>query len=408
MGKLLSIALAVGLVCALSIAHPHAAQNPRSSANKFDGVVRQSPVAGLREAYLPAIFPSSHAANLLQLTDGTLLCFWFSGTWEGESGVAIVMSRLRPGSDHWSKPTVVDQQSGKSFQNPVGFEASRTELWLLHSSQDAGAGEANAHVEWLKSHDNGRTWSARTTLFDAPGAFTRHPLVVLSKESWLLPMYFSSSRQTANGIESNYSVTQITTDGGRTWTQCDMPGTGGLIQPSVLKLKSGEYVAFFRSRSADFIYRSTSSNGCAWSEPQKTILPNNNSSIQAVALQNGDIVMAFNNTRAHIVAGKPLNAARKPLTVAISPDGGIAWPWARDIEVGRPGVGEDGRLAKDTEREEYSYPSILQRHDGTLALAFTYRRATIKCAAFDEDWIKSGTTVGIYKPTGKINARGAP
>ncbi len=389
----------MGLGYSQSLSHPPAALTSNESINNFDGVVRQSSVAGLREAYLPAIFPSSHAANLLQLNDGTLLCFWFSGTWEGESGVAIVMSRLRAGSDRWSKPAVVDQQTGKSFQNPVGFEESRTELWLLHSSQDAGAGEANAQVEWVKSHDNGSTWSARTTLFDAPGAFTRHPLVRMSKDRWLLPMYFSSSRQTPNGVESNYSITQITTDEGRTWKQCDMPGTGGLIQPSVVKLKSGEYTAFFRSRSADAIYRSDSSDGCAWSEPQKTILPNNNSSIHAIALQNGDVVMAFNNAQ---------NTSRKPLTVALSQDGGITWPWARDIEAGRTGIGEDGHLPKDIEREEYSYPAILQRHDGTLALAFTYRRATIKYVAFNEDWIKNGTTVGIYKPAGKVNATHVP
>src|SRR5437016_3503943 len=72
------------------------------------GRLRLSAIAGLNEAYLVPIFPSAHAANLLELKNGDLLCTWFSGTWEGNSDVAIVVSRLAAGSGQWTEPKVVD------------------------------------------------------------------------------------------------------------------------------------------------------------------------------------------------------------------------------------------------------------------------------------------------------------
>src|SRR5271170_2732245 len=69
-----------------------------------DGRIRPSALTGVEEAYLTPIFASSHAANLLKLKNGDLLCVWFSGTWEGESDVAILMARLPKGATQWSLP----------------------------------------------------------------------------------------------------------------------------------------------------------------------------------------------------------------------------------------------------------------------------------------------------------------
>ncbi len=45
---------------------------------RSDGRIRMNSQLGYKEAYLPILFPSSHAANLLQLKNGDLLCVWFS------------------------------------------------------------------------------------------------------------------------------------------------------------------------------------------------------------------------------------------------------------------------------------------------------------------------------------------
>jgi predicted neuraminidase len=169
------------------------------------------------------------------------------------------------------------------------------------------------------------------------------------------------------------------------------------VQPSVVKLNDHQYVAFFRSRFADFIYKSTSSDGCTWTPPVATKLPNNNSSIQAVLLKNGHIAIAFNNVGLVMQKGKPKAGPRKPLSVAISEDGGNTWPWVRDVETGRPGVGESEGLPDAPGREEYSYPAILQTGSGSIIVAYTWRRETMKVVEISEFWVHDGSTQGQFK-----------
>lgn len=340
-------------------------------------------------AYLEPIDPSAHAPNLLRLKSGDLLCVWFSGSWEGESDVAIVMSRLPKGKAQWTKPVRIDHHEGESYQNPVLFEAPGGELWLIHTTQEAGKGQANARVLVTKSKDSGKTWTQAAKLFDEPGAFVRQAMLVMPNGNWMLPMYFTPGVGITKGAETNYSVVKISADKGVHWKDCLVPESNGYVQPDVIQLKSGKYVAFFRSRFADFIYKSTSDDGCAWTPPLKTALPNNNSSIQVTKLSNGHLVLAFNNVVSVVVKGKPQAGPRKPLSVALSEDEGGTWGWIRDLETGiAPGTAPVPANSKEPGREEFSYPSVVQGSDGKITVAYTYRRATIKTVQFEEAWIK--------------------
>lgn len=351
-----------------------------------DGRLRPAKQRGLDEAYLPVIAPSSHAANLIALKNGDLLCFWFTGTWEGESGVGIAVSRLARGSQQWTRPVLVDSKPGFSYQNPVPFQAPDGTMWLFHTQQPAGQGESDARVLMLQSTDDGKTWSAPKILFNEPGAFTRDPVVVMPDGGWLLPMYYSPKKP-----EGNRAAMKISHDRGRTWTECAVPESGGYVQPSVVRLPGNRYVALLRSRRADWIYQSTSSDGCHWTPPHRTSLPNNNASIQAVLLRDSRIVLAFNDSPPVVIDGKSTAGPRKPVTLAMSDDGGKTWRWKRDLETGRPGATAALEKEKEPGREEYSYPSVIQDPDGDIDVAFTYRRETVKFVRLPESWIESGT-----------------
>jgi predicted neuraminidase len=372
---------------------------------QYDGIIRPSPLQGAQEAYLSAPFPSSHGANFLFLKNGELLCFWFSGEWEGDSDVGIMVSRLAKGSGQWSKPRLIDHERGKSYQNPVAFQAPGGRIWLLHTSQDAGQGQSNANVLLVTSDDNGHAWNGPAPLFMQPGSFVRQPLVLTARNEWLLPMYYTPSKGIINGAESNYSVTKISSDSGKSWKECRIPNSNGAVHPNVLQLGEASFVAFFRSRFADWIYKSTSDDGCNWTAPAATQLPNNNSSIQATLLRNGRLLIAFNNNNAVSSAGKAQAALRKPLSVAISEDGGKTWPWIRDVETGDAGItGVVGDPLDKSEHvkgsaayDEYSYPTVVQGPDGRIHIAFTYRRERIKYMSFNEEWIRQGTTTGRFK-----------
>jgi predicted neuraminidase len=210
-------------------------------------------------------------------------------------------------------------------------------------------------------------------------------------------MTYVTSKGIGAGAETNYSVVKLSSDDGKMWKECEIPESFGKVQPTVVKSSDGGLIAFFRSRSADWIYKSISRDGCNWSTPEKTVLPNNNSSVQAFRLSNGHIVIAFNNSQNSVEDGKKIAASRKPLTVAISEDDGRTWKHARDLETGRPGFGQVERNVKAPGREEYSYPSILQTKDGVIHVAYTFRRQTIKVLSFREDWLRKGKTEGVFK-----------
>jgi len=390
------------LVCALSSVAFLEAQktSPLPAADavtQFDGKFRASSAKGFEEAYLEKLFGTSHAANLVRLDNGDLLCFWFSGTWEGESNVAIVMSRLPKGSEQWSRTVEIDHQEGRSFQNPVAFQVADGRLWLLHISQPARQGQANAEVLYLKSDDAGQTWTNPRPLFTEPGSFIRHPPVLISKNNWLLPMYYTPSRSIIDGAESHYSAVRITSDAGKSWRECGVPQSNGLVQQSILRLATGRFVGFFRSRYADFIYKDTSEDGCDWTVPAPTHLPNNNSSIQLAMLKDGSLVIAFNNNSAGVTRDKTSVSVRRPLSIALSQDSGETWPWIRDLETGRSAGQDSGAPVDIVTDDEYSYPSVLQDANGKIVIAYTYRRETIKVVRFDEEWIKQNNTVGKFK-----------
>jgi predicted neuraminidase len=111
--------------------------------------------------------------------------------------------------------------------------------------------------------------------------------------------------------------------------------------------------------------------------------------------------MAFDNSNVDRSGPKPTGGLRKPLSLALSEDNGNTWSYVRDVETGRPGYGQAERDAKTPGREEYSYPTVMQRSDGNIMVAYTYRRQTIKVVVLDENWIRQGTTEGVYKPAAK-------
>jgi predicted neuraminidase len=393
------------LACVFALTLPLASgQGPnRNSAKQLvepwvakvaDGVERPNVKDRTDETYLPILYPSSHAANLLELKNGDVLCVWFSGTWEGSSNVGIVMSRRPLGSRNWGPTNLIDRHSGVSYQNPVLFQESDGTIDLYHSTQDADAGEANAHVLHLISKDNGATWTRPELLFGKPGAFSRNPMVILHDGTWILPLSYITSPNVGKGAAASYSATELSKDHGHGWKECLMAGTLGKIQPSVVKLASGKLMAFYRSRASDFIYQSTSDNGCSWTPAIPTVLPNNDASVQAFRLHDGHIVIAFDNSSVNSRGGEGL---RKPVSVALSEDDGKTWPYVRDIEAGRAGYGMAEQRRRQPGREEYSYPSVIETREGEIFVAFTYRRQTIKVVSFREEWIKHGGTVGEYR-----------
>lgn len=388
--------------------------------NAFDGIIRKNEQLGYQEAFVPSINPQNHASNLLELSNGDLLCVFFSGTQEGVSDISIFMSRLNKGMKVWSEPIKLSADPSRSEQNPVLFEDPEGVLWLLYTAQKAG-NQDTAFVRYRQSKDKGYTWSDIQTLIDEPGTFIRQPIMVLPNGDWVLPIFRCAVQPGEKWVgDHDTSAVKVSHDKGKTWTEVMVPDSVGCVHMCVNVLLDGRYVALYRSRWADHIYRSESEDGIHWTAPQALSLPNNNSSIQATCLQDGNLAMVFNNISAEdsserraslydeiedsavtdkerrIMSDVPQDPKgrkavwgipRAPMTVAISEDGGKTWPYIRNIQEG------DGQCLSNNSVEkknhELSYPSIKQGKDGKIHITYTYYRQTIKYVCVSEDWIKN-------------------
>ena len=110
-------------------------------------------------------------------------------------------------------------------------------------------------------------------------------------------------------------------------------------------------------------------------------LPNPGSAVDIVKLQNGNWVMACNDTE----------KGRHSLAVMISTDEGETWEFKRHVERDM----RDMAIATSS-----AYPSLIPGCDDTLHLVYSYHHKdrkggpnkTIKYFHFNEAWIKAGKT----------------
>lgn len=387
------------------------------------GALRVHPEDPKREvADLPSPCVQAHAANLMVLHDGALGCVWFGGSMEGRSDISVFMSRLEPGSRQWTAPVQLSSDPERSEQNPILFPAPDGSLWLLHTAQFSGNQDTSV-VRRRVSRDNGRTWGPTETLGDAPaGTFVRQPIHITGDGSWLLPI-FSCRTVAGQKWDGSLDVSGVmrSTDQGRSWQHIAVPDSLGCVHMSIVPASNGGLLGFFRSRWADFIHSTRSDDGgLTWSSPVPTVLPNNNSSIQALRLADGRLAMIFNASSAadaterreslydeledaQPAAPAPAEGAaparrafwgapRAPMTLALSADDGKTWPWQRNLE-----TGDGWCMSNDSARglnREYSYPSLRQGPDGALHVAYTVFRQHIRHARVMPDWITTSHSQG--------------
>lgn len=370
---------------------------------------------GRHEAFLPSPKVQNHAAFLALLPGGALVCAWFGGTLEGKSDISIHASVLPAGASAWGPARQLSFDPERSEQNPVIFVAPDARLWLFHTVQPSG-NQDQCRIRMAPLTQDGADptliSAGEGRLLDLPlGCFIRAPLVVREDGAWLLPIFRCVPRpgQRWNGSHDVAAV-GVSRDGGETWTLEEVPGSIGSVHMSPVALGEGRLAAFYRRRQADFVHLSESRDGGrTWTAPEPTDVPNNNSSIAAVRLGDGEIAMVCNPVSAATSSDRRQSlydelgeddarpdadpeggcvpvwgVPRAPVAVCLSRDGGRTFPRRLVIEDG-PGTclsndSTDGR------NQEMSYPWLLEGPDGTLHLAYTYHRRAIKYVRLAPGW----------------------
>lgn len=300
--------------------------------------------------YTDAPFPSCHASTIAETEDGTLVAAFFGGTREGADDVKIWLCRLEPGSEVWSTPVVVAEADEAPCWNPVLFQIPGGDLLLFYKS-GRKIPQWQGHIK--RSSDGGKTWSSAT---DLPAGILG---AIKNKPVWLNGRILCPSSDESGRWQCHF---EISDDLGKSWRKVgpvSSPDDFQTIQPTILIHNDGSLQALCRSKNGRMAMTRSFDRGECWSGQVLTDIPQNNSGLDAVTLADGRFAMVYNPvTNTPGTQGGP----RTPLCLALSLDG-IHWSNYATLE---------------DEEGEYSYPSIIQGHDGTLHIVYTWRRERVK------------------------------
>ena len=195
-----------------------------------DGRLHHHALLDTVEALIPnAPYNSCHAADLLELQNGDLLCVWFAGSDEGNADISIVGSRLPAGESQWTEPVKISDDATRSEQNPSLFQHPNGDIWVMYTAQTARTPETpagfnlqyTAEIRRKVSHDLGHTWGPTEVMFDREGSFCRQKIQILSSGRWIFGNWICFPDETRNG--SDITVLQISDDQGKTWRTVEMP-----------------------------------------------------------------------------------------------------------------------------------------------------------------------------------------
>lgn len=299
-----------------------------------------------------APFASCHASTIEETDDG-LIAAWFGGTAEGKPDVGIWVSRQVRG--HWDAPVEVAdgrQADGTLWPcwNPVLFQPRIGPLLLFYK-----VGPAPWTNWWgmlIESSDGGKTWSTPRRLPDGILGPIKNKPVQLDDGAIVCP----SSIET-DGWRVHF---ERSTDGGKTWASTEPVNDGKVIaaiQPSILVHSQTYLQAIGRTKQHRLFTIDSKDSGQTWGPMTLTDLPNPNSGTDAVTLRDGRFLLVYN----------PTTKDRHPLAVAISKDG-RAWTTTAILENGSG---------------EFSYPAVIQTHDGLVHITYTWNRTHIRHDVLD-------------------------
>ncbi len=313
-------------------------------------------------------FAQCHASTVVQAADGTLICAWFGGTAEKDPDVGVWMSTY-DGKD-WSQPIKAAKVDGRAHWNPVLFRDNKD---VLHHFFKVGVDEIHWSTWWASSTDHGKTWSEAVELVagDVGGRGpVKNKAIQLRDGTWLAPasLEYKKGKREVWDAFSDWS-----TDEGKTWTRSEnfiVPPEArekrdkkfrgiGAIQPTFWESEPGKVHALLRTGSG-WVWRTDSEDGGkTWAPYVATDIPNNNSGLDALQLEDGRVLLVYNPVGRNW-------GARTPLDLAVSEDNGHTRKTIAHLE-------------DDPDKDsEYSYPAIVKTEDG-IAVSYTWNRTNIRC-----------------------------
>jgi predicted neuraminidase len=355
----------------------------------------------------------THAASLVELKDGRIRAFWFSGSREGAADVEIHGSVFDPATGYWGKEQAVVTRENTEHSlmryisklgNPVAGRASDGSLWLYFVTVSMG-GWAGSSISVTTSLDEGETWQPARRLVTSPflniSTLVKGAPFFYADGSIGLPVYhefISKFGEILHFDQTDKLIDKQRLSAGKDHGLQPLLLPGNVNQAQVLMRHSGD-------EHRQVICVSTSDGGKTWTRPEKISLSNPDAALAAVSLQDGRLLAVLNNQE----------QGRDTLSLMISADGGASWLNLYQLEDQRGHATDEAhylntvaglvkQVAATEAREytesaknslctgnacrfEFSYPYLIQTQGGNFHLVYTWNRSFIKHVTFTRAWL---------------------
>ena len=423
---------AIGIVIIFSAAFYKASQYPQSASFKIHRTSSNSSLSlGQHHFLVSSTFNSfTHASSLIELLDGNIRAFWYSGSKQCGSDVEIHTAVFNVKQNHWSKEHAVatreTTQQGlhrfiRTIGNPVPVRASNGRLQLFYVTISLG-GWGGSSITRIQSLDEGMTWSLPQRLITSPflnvSTLVKGAPFLYQDGSIGLPVYHEFIYKFAE-------LLRIDKQGNVIDKQRLSMGNTSTLQPVLLVKSERDAQVLMRNAKATSSHRvqltSTSDSGEHWTPLLDTTIPNQDSALTAVVLPNKQLLAVTND----------IEDGRDRLSLAISNDG-VTWKTifrledqreARELSETQQPIhileqlkASDARFnnlltnthtadVSQIQQEtcllnrcwfEFSYPYLILTSKGDMHLTYTWNRRNIKHRVFTQAWLNQQIKRSAY------------
>ena len=285
---------------------------------------------------------------------------WYAGREEGSEDSVILGSRLKAGNDRWEPFSVLVNVAGHAAGNPRIFVGPDEAVWLLAPVNYGRWCQGGTYLFLKRSYDDGCTWTDLEFFIKRKGILGKNkPLHLKTRpEVWIVPAEY----------EKKWVATFVCShDGGKSWsfaTKTSLPNNNSAID--MVKLDSGELVLAF--------------NPTGLGEDGKQSVGQSSKNIRNVDTGKLDkeshkqllrVIRKLSPSHQDNSGLYPPWGPRTPLSLAVSKDEGESWQLVMDLE---------------NQEGEYSYPAIIQDKNKRIHIVYTYNRLAIKhvCLGVDD------------------------
>ena len=364
------------------------------------------------------LFTQVHASSAIELQDGRIRAFWFSGSREGAKDVAIHSAVFDPSKAQWgTEEVVMTRERTQSalhryvakLGNPVVGRAADGTLRMYYVTVSLG-GWAGSSITTMSSGDEGATWSEPRRLVTSPfiniSTLVKGAPYLYRDGTMGLPVYHEF-------ISKFAEILRIDENGAVLDKQRLAAGGQGTLQPVVLIEDAQKARVLMRYAGVEphrVVTATTNDAGRHWTAPEKTAMGNPDAAVTGVVLPDGRILAALND----------LEQGREALSLMISADGGNTWreiqrledqltakiPFDEEHFIGntqtlllqrdssvKQHLADYVESAKRTECSkgqcsyEFSYPYLIQTRNGDFHLVYTWNRTFVEHLWFNQAWL---------------------